>query len=59
MQALTQLLEALWTSMRPGKRVIVGFSGGDSKEDLLLIKRLIEVGQIRPVMIGLQAPRHC
>lgn len=49
-QTLTQLLQALWTSMRPGKRVIVGFSGGDSKEDLLLIKGLIEAGLIRPVI---------
>lgn len=36
--------------MRPGKRVIVGFSGGDSKDDLVLIKRLIETGKIRPVI---------
>ncbi|MBA3067446.1 MAG: NAD(P)-dependent alcohol dehydrogenase [Hyphomonas sp.] len=49
-QTLTQLLQALWTSMRRGKRVIVGFSGGDSKEDLLLIKGLIETGRIRPVL---------
>jgi NADPH:quinone reductase-like Zn-dependent oxidoreductase len=49
-QTLTQLLQALWTSMRRGKRVIVGFSGGDSKDDLLLIKRLIESGRIRPVI---------
>ncbi len=49
-QKLAQLLQALWTSMRPGKRVIVGFSAGDSKDDLLLIKRLIEEGRIRPVI---------
>jgi NADPH:quinone reductase-like Zn-dependent oxidoreductase len=49
-QTLTQLLQALWTSMRRGKRVIVGFSGGESKEDLLLIKGLIETGRIRPVL---------
>lgn len=49
-QTLTQLVQALWTSMRPGKRVIVGFSSGDSKEDLLLINRLIEEGKIRPVI---------
>jgi NADPH2:quinone reductase len=49
-QELTQLLQALWTAMRRGKRVIVGFSGGDSKDDLLLIKRLIEAGEIRPVI---------
>jgi NADPH:quinone reductase-like Zn-dependent oxidoreductase len=49
-QTLTQLLQSLWTSMRPGKRVIVGFSGGDSTDDLLLISRLIEAGAIRPVI---------
>jgi NADPH:quinone reductase-like Zn-dependent oxidoreductase len=49
-QTFTQLLQALWTSMRPGKRVVVGFSRGDSKADLLLIKRLIEEGRLRPVV---------
>lgn len=49
-QTLTELLQALWTSMRPGQRVIVGFSSGDSKDDLLLIKRLIEAGEIKPVI---------
>ncbi len=49
-QELTQLLQALWTAMRPGKRVVVGFSSGDSQEDLVLIKRLIEAGAIRPVI---------
>lgn len=45
-----QLLQALWTSMRPGKRVICGFSGGDSKVDLEEISRLIEERTIRPVI---------
>lgn len=49
-QTLTQLLQALWTSLRLGKRVIVGFSGGNSKGDLLLIKGLVEAGRIRPVI---------
>jgi NADPH:quinone reductase-like Zn-dependent oxidoreductase len=49
-QTLTQLLQALWTSMRRGKRVVVGFSSGNSKDDLLLIKRLVEAGRIRPVV---------
>lgn len=49
-QTLTQLLQAFWTSLRRGKRVIVGFSGGDSKDDLLLIKGLIEAGRIRTVI---------
>ena len=44
-----QLLQALWTSMRPGKRVICGFSGGDSTADLAQIAGLIEQGIIRPV----------
>ena len=44
-----QLLQALWTSMRPGKRVICGFSGGDSTADIAQIAGLIEQGIIRPV----------
>lgn len=44
-----QLLQALWTSMRPGKRVICGFSGGDSTADLVQIAGLIEQGIIKPV----------
>ncbi len=44
------LLQALWTSMRPGKRVICGFSGGDSTADLVQIAGLIEQGIIRPVV---------
>jgi len=48
--ALTQILQALWTSMLRGKRVIVGICGGDSKNDLLLVKDLVEAGQIRPVI---------
>lgn len=49
-QTLTQLWQALWTSMRRGKRVIVGFSGGNSKDDLLLISGLIEAERIKPVI---------
>ena len=49
-QQLTQLLQALWTSVRPGKRVICGFARGNSKGDLLLIKNLIDAGTIRPVI---------
>jgi NADPH:quinone reductase-like Zn-dependent oxidoreductase len=45
-----QLLQALWTSMRPGKRVICGMSGGDSKADLVEIAGLIEQGVIKPVV---------
>lgn len=47
---MTQLLQALWTSMRRGKRVVVGFSGGNSKDDLLLIKRLVESHRVRPII---------
>jgi len=45
-----RLLQALWTSMRPGKRVVCGFSAGDSKADLEEIGRLIEEGAIGPVI---------
>lgn len=45
-----QLLQALWTSMRPGKRVICGMSGGDSQADLVEIAGLIERGVIKPVV---------
>ena len=48
-QKLPQLLQALWTSMRRGKRVIVGMSG-DSQSDLLVIKKLIQAGTITPVI---------
>lgn len=49
-QTFMQLVQAIWTSMRPGKRVVVGFSGGDSMDDLLLIKSLIDSGKIKPVI---------
>lgn len=45
-----QLLQAVWTSMRPGRRVICGFSGGDSTVDLVQIAGLIEQGTIRPAV---------
>lgn len=45
-----QLLQALWTSMRHGKRVICGFSSGDSAADLAEISGLIEQRVIRPVV---------
>jgi NADPH:quinone reductase-like Zn-dependent oxidoreductase len=46
---LTQILQALWTFLRPGKRVVVGIAGSP-KEDLMLIKGLIEAGKIKPVI---------
>jgi NADPH:quinone reductase-like Zn-dependent oxidoreductase len=45
-----QLLQALWTSVRPGRRVISGFSGGDSAEGLAEIAGLVEQGIIKPVV---------
>lgn len=45
-----QLLQSLWTSVRPGKRVVCGISGGDSQHDLIEIARLIEDGIIKPVV---------
>lgn len=45
-----QLLQAIWTSLRPGKRVICGISGGDSTADLVEIAGLIEQGVIMPVV---------
>jgi NADPH:quinone reductase-like Zn-dependent oxidoreductase len=45
-----QLLQAVWTSMRPGKRVICGMSGGDSQADLAEIAGQIERGVIRPIV---------
>jgi len=49
-QTPTQLWQTLWTSVRRGKRVIVGFSGGDSKDDLMLVSGLIEAGLIKPMI---------
>jgi NADPH2:quinone reductase len=43
-------MQALWTAMRRGKRVVVGYSANNSKDDLLLIRQLIEAGEIRPVV---------
>jgi NADPH:quinone reductase-like Zn-dependent oxidoreductase len=36
--------------MRPGRRVICGFSGGDSAEDLAEIAGLVEQAIIKPVV---------
>ncbi len=47
---LVQLIQAIWTRMRGGKRVVIGFSAGNSRDDLNLIKALLDVGQIRPVL---------
>lgn len=47
--ALPQLLQALWTSLWGGKRVIIGISR-DTREDLKLISCLVSSGKIRPVI---------
>lgn len=44
-----EICQAVWTSLRPGKRVICGFSGG-SKADLKSISALIEKGILKPVV---------
>jgi NADPH:quinone reductase-like Zn-dependent oxidoreductase len=41
--------QALWTSLRGGKRVVCGFSAG-SKADLQAIASLVEAGVLRPVI---------
>jgi NADPH:quinone reductase-like Zn-dependent oxidoreductase len=46
---LLQILQSLWTSMRPGKRVVFGVPHS-SCEDLMYIRNLIEAGAIRPVI---------
>lgn len=46
---LTQILQALWTSMRRGKRVIFGVPS-NKRSVLLVVKGLIEDGTIRPVI---------
>lgn len=46
---LTQIVQALWTSMRRGKRVVFGVPN-NTRDDLLVIKGLIEDGKIMPVI---------
>lgn len=46
---LTQIAQALWTSMRGGKRVVFGVPK-NTKADLVVIKSLIEDGTIRPII---------
>lgn len=46
---LPQILQALWTSMRRGKRVVFGMPS-NTRNDLLCIRDLIEAGTIRPVI---------
>jgi NADPH:quinone reductase-like Zn-dependent oxidoreductase len=46
---LPQILQALWTSMRPGKRVVFGMPRNTGK-DLAWIRDLIAAGAIGPVI---------
>lgn len=49
-QHAAELFQAMWTSLRPGKRAITGFSAASSRDDLLFIARLIESGSLKPVI---------
>ena len=46
---LPHLLQAIWTSLRGGQRVIIGISR-DTREDLQFIRGLLASGKIRPVI---------
>ena len=46
---LPQILQALWTSTRQGKRVVFG-APSNTRNDLLYIRGLIETGKLRPVI---------
>lgn len=45
-----RLLQSVWTSFRPGPRVLCGFSAGDSLADLTLIAQYLDCGVLRPVI---------
>jgi len=46
---IKQLFQMLWTSIKPGKKVICTLSS-DSPEDLALIKKLVEEGKIKSII---------
>jgi NADPH:quinone reductase-like Zn-dependent oxidoreductase len=49
-QGLRELVQAIWTSLRAGKRVIAGVTSRDSKDNLLFVSHLAERGVVRPVI---------
>ena len=49
---LTEIVQALTTSVSGDRRVVIGVSG-DTREDLDLIAGLLETGAVRPVIDGL------
>jgi len=48
---LTEMMQALWTRLRGGRRVIVGVSG-DTREDLAFLAAKLADGSVRPVIDG-------
>ncbi len=49
-QQAEDMLQAFWTSLRKGKRAIMGISGSPPAEDLEEIVHLVETGALRPVI---------
>jgi len=46
---LPEFVQMLWTSLVGGQKVLAGVSS-ESKEDLALVKELVETGKLRPVI---------
>ncbi|MHA3976110.1 NAD(P)-dependent alcohol dehydrogenase [Halovulum sp. GXIMD14794] len=49
---LREVLQALWTGLTGGRRVVIGVSG-DTQADLGVLSDLLQAGTIRPVIDGL------